>query len=867
MAERPLLLFGDSDSALKGRKGAGGPKIQTPSHSVQAGRMASYLKSLDRALLAMQSSPEGIEAERTLVFEVGKDVSSFYTAVRGMGNQVEWVFDYPEFFDADDDFYELKEVKSSKDEKAKEWVRNVDKKKIGGKIYCVLTSTQALSEMLSLWRRYCNDAQTKFPRGKTGLKNVFDSLKEIRLWGYKDRLEETGVLEVWREDLKDPDLPFVKCELELFYHSDKSKINDREQKVKNEIENLGGVFITSSVINEIKYHAILASLPRAAVESIVSGKRDIEIVNSEGIMYIRSFGQNVFVPKDDAFESEAVVKSSSDIIDEPFIALFDGLPQENHPFLGGRLNVDDPDGYSEQYVVEARKHGTSMASIIAHGDLNNSEFSLRRKIYVRPIMKAKPWMDDDWREEVPDDTLLVDKIHIAVRRLFEESAGRVAPTVRLINLSIGNEHRQFDRLASPLARLLDWLSYKYRVLFVVSAGNHRNNIDFGISFGDFYRSSLLERDKIILEYLKENSRLHKLLSPAESISALTVGSIFEDGVDFDETDRFALPCSDGMLSPISSLGMGINKAIKPDIVYSGGRKFMVEKTPPFESTVGRWPDTARPPGILSAAPTAIVGSSSRSMYSFGTSLATALISHESERCYDALIDIFNKANKDIPHDHIALLVKAMLVHGAEWGDLGQKISNIMNWQNRGEFGDKLHRYIGYGKPNIDRAVECAKNRVTLIGYGDLTDNEADLYKLPLPFDFSKKARCRRLVVTLAFFPPINPSRQHYRRADIWYSLKDDGNKNLFQNRIDADSKSVTRGTIQHEIYENDNIVIWEDEGIFEIKVNCRATSGEKLLGEKIPYAIMASFEIKNDLEVDVYARVAERLSPRITPMP
>ena len=47
----------------------------------------------------------------------------------------------------------------------------------------------------------------------------------------------------------------------------------------------------------------------------------------------------------------------------------------------------------------------------------------------------------------------------------------MAPSVRVINLSIGDEARLFERQMSPWARLLDWLSFRYSVLFIVSAGN------------------------------------------------------------------------------------------------------------------------------------------------------------------------------------------------------------------------------------------------------------------------------------------------------------------------------------------------------------------------------------------------------------
>jgi len=66
-------------------------------------------------------------------------------------------------------------------------------------------------------------------------------------------------------------------------------------------------------------------------------------------------------------------------------------------------------------------------------------------------------------------------LYRAVRRVVagDGNLPPSAPSVRLINLSIGDPYQPFIRSMSPLAKLLDWLFWLYRVLFIVSAGNHR----------------------------------------------------------------------------------------------------------------------------------------------------------------------------------------------------------------------------------------------------------------------------------------------------------------------------------------------------------------------------------------------------------
>jgi hypothetical protein len=67
----------------------------------------------------------------------------------------------------------------------------------------------------------------------------------------------------------------------------------------------------------------------------------------------------------------------------------------------------------------------------------------------------------------------VDVIHQAVRRIKEGDGAEppAAPNVVVINLSLGDATRPYARIISPLGRLLDYLSNRYRVLFLVSAGN------------------------------------------------------------------------------------------------------------------------------------------------------------------------------------------------------------------------------------------------------------------------------------------------------------------------------------------------------------------------------------------------------------
>ena len=125
--------------------------------------------------------------------------------------------------------------------------------------------------------------------------------------------------------------------------------------------------------------------------------------------------------------------------------------------LAGRVALDDPDAWSEDYPANDRIHGTMMASLMAHGELDANEPSLPTMIYARPIMRPDR---ADWRgapvESIPENVITEDLIHRAVVRIFTGENGRppVAPSVRIISLAIGDPSVLFDRVMSPLARLL-----------------------------------------------------------------------------------------------------------------------------------------------------------------------------------------------------------------------------------------------------------------------------------------------------------------------------------------------------------------------------------------------------------------------------
>ncbi len=174
----------------------------------------------------------------------------------------------------------------------------------------------------------------------------------------------------------------------------------------------------------------------------------------------------------------------------PVVGLLDGLPLANHELLAGRLIIDDPLNWERDYQAAERVHGTEMASLIVRGDLSAAEPALERPLYVRPIIKPDPRDFREVRSEaMPSDQLTIDLLHSAVRRIYEDNDGNpgVARSIRVLNLSIGDPSRPLQGPVSPFGRMLDWLSWKYRVLFLVSTGNDPSDLEPDVRRGDVLR--------------------------------------------------------------------------------------------------------------------------------------------------------------------------------------------------------------------------------------------------------------------------------------------------------------------------------------------------------------------------------------------
>jgi hypothetical protein len=461
-------------------------------------------------------------------------------------------------------------------------------------------------------------------------------------------------------------------------------------------------------------------------------------------------------------------------------------------------------------------------------------------------------------ERTPDDSLLIDLVHVAVRRMFERAPDRpaAAPDVKVINLSVGDPYRFFTGELSPWARLLDWLQHKYNVLFIVSAGNQLDDLLLDTPAGTLQGMTLDQRSLLATRAICRDDMHRRVLAPAESVNALTVGATHCDASAVVPVGgRFQL-FADGGLAPYSSIGPGFRRAVKPDVLLPGGRLLYREATiSPAGQTRAQPIQSLQPPGQLVAThPTA----QGVAVHTRGTSNACALGTRWAARAH-SLLDVLRAGNPALEEKYDTVLIKALLAHGAKLGDLQAQIlgarPDVGDWQAQRRL---VSRYAGLGAADVERALTCSAQRATLLGVGTLRNDKALEFRVPIPRALHATVVGRRVTATLAWMTPVNPRHSKYRVARLWVDLPDG---DLRGDRTEGEWRQLRQGTIHHEVFYGARAIPVDDETYLSVRVNCVADAGR--IVHPVAFALCVSLEVAEGVEIPVYEQIRDRVAPRV----
>ena len=841
---RPLLVFESptSENTPPGRSRFHRPPIR-PSLRRQNERLSPQFTRLQNALAAdttvLLDDTSEPDPEYIVVFEIAGSIERFRHVAQNLDGYeflAEWSGDGLE---PDEEFHYL----DSKGEP--------DDRLVPQTLYLVMTNSQAISELVRLFQLYQEDPRMKFPRGLAPLRNIFNELHTIRRWGPSDRIKETGLLEQWSDELETiGDSGTVRVEVELAWR-------DSHGQRANDLAEIYAIFerisdaniLHSAAIPEIRYHAVLGELPPTQIMTVLErGPEAIELLQAKQVMFVRPVSP-MSVSIDEGLDTNIRPWMSELPSGNPKAALLDGMPLGNHAALEDRLSIDDPEGRSTQYLTAQRGHGTAMASVIVHGDLNEPQSPISAPLYVQPILVPHDYFPD--AEEPRRDRLFVDVVHTAFARMFKGKSP-AAPTVRIVNFSIGDPARPFIRRPSPLARLIDYMAVEYNLLIVISAGNHPQ---VSIALPAKVLSKGNTTDANIRYSLHLLARERRLIAPAEAINALTVGATHSDKSTIHLPDTVLDPLVQGAVASYSPTGFGVKRAPKPEIYAPGGRQ-LFSKPPPGSGQVKLVPVPTYPggPGILTAWPSP-GGTLTGTTHSVGTSNAAALVTHSAHHLLDLLED--GRPEDGTPPfpepEYHPVLLRTLLIHTANWP------AHHMAWAEhlRASGRDRkkvLTQHLGFGMIDRERIGTADDSRVCLIGTGSLGDKMRATFRFPLPPSLSSPAIWRRLTLTLCWLTPIVAGTNHYRVAQLTMSKP---REILRLEAPQAYHHFNGNGTVIHEVFEGSKAAGYAHDEYLPIHIDCRVRVGK--LKKAVMFGLAASLEVHQGIMMDIHQEVRDRL--------
>jgi len=217
------------------------------------------------------------------------------------------------------------------------------------------------------------------------------------------------------------DAQSIRFEIEAWCFESSAKNVAASEEIHSLVRELHGNVLDERLLSEIAYHGFLVEMPAGDVRQLLGEGRP-SLLLSERVMFFRPQGQAAVRAGEPAPHHPDAGMPQQFASGPPIVAMLDGLPLANHPRLQGRLVIDDPADLAANYPAADRVHGTAMASLIAWGELDGAQVALPNPIYVRPIMRPDP-TSNPREERTPDDRLLIDIVHEAVRRMFEGAPG------------------------------------------------------------------------------------------------------------------------------------------------------------------------------------------------------------------------------------------------------------------------------------------------------------------------------------------------------------------------------------------------------------------------------------------------------------
>lgn len=531
-----------------------------------------------------------------------------------------------------------------------------------------------------------------------------------------DVISRTSVENLWSSPIESlPRLEAVWCEIWLATEG---------LNIETIIPNLKGV----CALFDIEILESILKFPQRSILIIKANYAQLsELITSFGLIAeIRKTEElNSFWLNQNITENNDWIEEALNLVDftktNNFISILDSGINNGHrliePILDevNRLTVEPGWG-----VNDSMGHGTSMAGIATYGNLNailENKKPLEIHHQIESVKILHPNLPNE-QNKYPLITLE------AVNRAIINNPN----AKRIFCMAVTTDFQVDFGKPSAYSSVLDSIIFGEDIndkkIFLVSAGNVRGEHNWK-------------------NYPVSNLNL-SVESPAQSWNAISIGAYTEKILPDAATvaNKFEL-------SPFSttSSSWDSNWPIKPEVVFEGGNLIRLEN-----GDVEGHDDIE-----------VLTTSSNSIRHHFTTLNATSAATAFAAYFLAKLRDSYPNAWEET--------LRALMIHSASWSE--EMIAQFQIDTNK--VGDvlRLLKIVGYGIPNLQKAIECKSNYLTFISEqiikpykldeGEIKTNEIHYYEFPWPKEILESLGETNVTlrVTLSYFIEPNPGDRGY----------------------------------------------------------------------------------------------------------
>ena len=589
------------------------------------------------------------------------------------------------------------------------------------------------------------------PSGKPKNQNLVNSIEDIR---------HATLLSFWRPDEREQIPGDARAWVEVWLSSDRHDVTTEFDTLLNSME----VPAADGVLRFPERAVRLIHVTRADLERLIEFSDHIaefrparevatfysEMENREQAEVVRELLQRLRFNED----TDAVV------------CILDTGINSGHPLIQPVLHDADLHSVDPAWSAAddpARPHGTLMAGTVAYGDIlrlldSSSTVDVNHRLESAKIIPPFPGQNprELWGHRTLQGISLAE-IQAPHRR-------------RIACLAVTSTETRDRGRPSSWSAALDGVTSGYeddrRRLVVVSAGNVMESAEW--------------------RNYPESNQTNEVHDPGQSWNALTVGSFTELTRITDPTMAgWTALAPEGGLSPFSTTSTtwpARKWPIKPDVVLEGGNVARGPNDSVLDHDDLKPLSTYHDPTVAHFSP-------------FNATSASAAHAAWMAAQIQAL---YPEAWPET--------VRAMIVHSAQWTEAMRQQFEIGAAPSKGEIA-RLLRVAGYGVPDLERALHCASNTLTLISQEELqpfdrregryVTRDMHLYDLPWPkailVDLGETQV--RMRITLSYFIEPGPGevgwddRYRYPSHALRFDVNGPGeSEQEFQARINSQAR-------------------------------------------------------------------------------